>query len=176
MTGVAVGSLLPIAYGWWALHARKRPALPPGHRRAVLTELAHNSHALIAFLALTNIDVLVARSTLPAHPAGLYAGGLILVKAVLFLPQFVIVLAFPALASGGSSQAGQHGSAADAPGGAPDTAGRPDTAGKPDTVVTPDSAGRPDTAGQPDDAGRPDTAEKPDDAGEPAIPGDESPN
>ena len=84
--------------------------------------------------------------------------------------------AVSALASGGSSQAGQHGSAADAPGGAPDTAGRPDTAGKPDTVVTPDSAGRPDTAGQPDDAGRPDTAEKPDDAGEPALPGDQSPN
>ena len=102
MTGVAVGSLLPVAYGWWALRARTRPALPAGHRRAVLTELAHNSHALIAFLALTNIDVLVARSTLSAHPAGLYAGGLILVKAVLFLPQFVIVLAFPALASGGA--------------------------------------------------------------------------
>ena len=51
---------------------------------------------------LDTVDVLVARSTLPAHPAGLYAGGLILVKAVLFLPQFVIVLAFPALASGGT--------------------------------------------------------------------------
>ncbi|HEX7739814.1 MAG TPA: polysaccharide biosynthesis protein [Marmoricola sp.] len=104
MTGVAVGALVPIAYGWVVLRDRPRPPLPPGRRRAVLTELAHNSHALVAFLALTNTDVLVARSSLPAHPAGLYAGGLILVKAVLFLPQFVIVLAFPALASGGSTR------------------------------------------------------------------------
>jgi len=33
------------------------------------------------------------------HDAGLYAGGLILTKAVLFLPQFVVVLAFPAMSS-----------------------------------------------------------------------------
>jgi len=104
MTGVAVGALAPIAVGALALRGRARPCRPARYRREVLTELAHNSHALIAFLALTNADVLVARSALPAHPAGLYAGGLILVKAVLFLPQFVIVLAFPALASGGSTR------------------------------------------------------------------------
>ena len=34
---------------------------------------------------------------LDEHQAGLYAGGLILVKAVLFLPQFVVVLAFPSM-------------------------------------------------------------------------------
>ncbi|MBJ7530983.1 MAG: hypothetical protein JHD04_15835, partial [Nocardioides sp.] len=36
--------------------------------------------------------------------AGLYAAGLILVKAVLFLPQFVVVIAFPSMASDGASR------------------------------------------------------------------------
>jgi len=104
MTGVAAGAVLPVIVGWWALRDRKRPALPDDHWREVLTELAHNSHALIAFLVVSNVDIIVARSSLPPHPAGWYAGGLILVKAVLFLPQFVIVLAFPALASGGAQR------------------------------------------------------------------------
>ena len=42
---------------------------------------------------------MVARNTLSPHDSGLYAGGLILTKALLFLPQFVVVVAFPALAS-----------------------------------------------------------------------------
>ena len=33
------------------------------------------------------------------HQAGLYAGGLILTKAVLFLPQFVVVVAFPSMST-----------------------------------------------------------------------------
>jgi len=104
MIGVAVGAVVPVVIGWCVLRRRPRPLLPIGHRRRVLTEVAHNSHALIAFLALSNADILVARIALPAHPAGWYAGGLILAKAVLFLPQFVIVLAFPTLASGGDQR------------------------------------------------------------------------
>jgi O-antigen/teichoic acid export membrane protein len=58
-----------------------------------------NSQALFAFFALTNADVVVARNVLPEHAAGLYAGGLILTKAVLFLPQFVVVVAFPSMST-----------------------------------------------------------------------------
>ena len=43
--------------------------------------------------------MLVARLVLDEHEAGLYAGGLILTKAVLFLPQFVVVVAFPSMAA-----------------------------------------------------------------------------
>jgi O-antigen/teichoic acid export membrane protein len=64
----------------------------------VVSETLHNSHALLAFFALSNVDVVTARITLDEHQAGLYAGGLILAKAVLFLPQFVVVLAFPSMA------------------------------------------------------------------------------
>src|SRR6202012_3881260 len=59
-----------------------------------------NSQALLAFFALSNVDLIVARHTLDSHDAGLYAAGLILAKAVLFLPQFVSGVAFPSMASG----------------------------------------------------------------------------
>ena len=61
----------------------------------MLREVAHNSHALLAFFALSTADVIVSRSVARRPRGGLYAGGLILAKAVLFLPQFVVVLALP---------------------------------------------------------------------------------
>ena len=63
--------------------------------RDILREAAHNSQALLAFFALSNADIIVARHALDNHQAGLYAAGLILTKAMLFLPQFVVVVAFP---------------------------------------------------------------------------------
>ncbi|MGZ4580616.1 MAG: lipopolysaccharide biosynthesis protein [Nocardioidaceae bacterium] len=119
MVGVAVGAFFPIVVGWFALRHPKRvahhatyaetrtapaPASADDRMAAgrLIREVAHNSHALLAFFALSNADVIVARTTLPEHQAGLYAGGLILAKAVLFLPQFVVVIAFPSMASAGA--------------------------------------------------------------------------
>jgi O-antigen/teichoic acid export membrane protein len=113
MIGVAAGAFLPVVVGWLALrHPDRRRAASQGRaatrprwaRDGVLRETAHNSHALLAFFALSNTDVIVARSTLPEHQAGLYAGGLILTKAVLFLPQFVVVVAFPSMSRQGSGR------------------------------------------------------------------------
>ena len=111
MVGVALGAFAPAVLGWFALrHPARRQAreeLPapdgpgwlPGN---VFREGAHNSHALLAFFALSNADVVIARSVLPDEASGLYAGGLILAKAVLFLPQFVVVVAFPAMSAAGA--------------------------------------------------------------------------
>jgi O-antigen/teichoic acid export membrane protein len=108
MIGVTVGAFAPALIGWWALQhptrrgARHAPPSPPVGRWArggVLRETLQNSYALLAFFALSNADVIIARSTLDEHQAGLYAGGLILTKAVLFLPQFVVVIAFPSMSS-----------------------------------------------------------------------------
>lgn len=74
-----------------------------GNGRGVLAEVAHSTHALLAFFVLSTIDIVIARAVLPDHDAGLFAGGLIITKAVTFLPQFVIVLAFPVMARRGSS-------------------------------------------------------------------------
>lgn len=54
---------------------------------------------LLAFFAFTNVDVLLARHLFSHHDAGIYAGGAILTKACLFLPKFVLVVAFPTMAS-----------------------------------------------------------------------------
>jgi O-antigen/teichoic acid export membrane protein len=97
--GVALGAWLPVVVGWWALR-RPRENAPhsEGHPGLDLQrEVGHSSQALLAFFALSNADILVARATMSDSEAGLYAAGLIMVKAVLFLPQFVVVYAFPSL-------------------------------------------------------------------------------
>ncbi|HJR50409.1 MAG TPA: hypothetical protein VJ794_04835 [Gemmatimonadales bacterium] len=105
MIGVAVGAVVPAVIGHLALrHPSRRAASPvipvqQASDRGVLHELGHSSHALLAFFALSNADVLIARGALDDRQSGLYAAGLILAKAVLFLPQFVTVLAFPAMSS-----------------------------------------------------------------------------
>lgn len=99
VAGMAAGAFVPVVIGWWTLRRHVRAPLvehtvPTG---GLLHELAHNCHALLAFFALTNADILIARAVLDDHQSGLYAAGLLLTKAVLFLPQFVIVAAFPAM-------------------------------------------------------------------------------
>jgi O-antigen/teichoic acid export membrane protein len=98
---VALGALAPVIVGAVALrqprhHRRKEPG-DEHTARALWWETVYNSQALLAFLMLSSVDIIIARNTLDAHDAGLYAGGLILAKAVLFLPQFVVVLAFPSM-------------------------------------------------------------------------------
>ncbi|MGH3332590.1 MAG: lipopolysaccharide biosynthesis protein [Nocardioidaceae bacterium] len=114
MVGVAVGACTPAVLGWAALRSRATagsggPPLTRSRRAGwakggVLREAANNSHALLAFFALSNADVVVARSVLDEREAGLYAGGLILAKAVLFLPQFVLVIAFPSMSEANASR------------------------------------------------------------------------
>lgn len=112
MTGVAAGAFLPTLAGWYAIkHPSRRVEAPQAVTVALAVpggdlfrEIAHNSHALLAFFALSNTDVVIARSVLGNHDAGLYAAGLIMAKAVLFLPQFVIVLAFPTMSRGDVTQ------------------------------------------------------------------------
>ena len=112
MVGVAAGAFAPAVVGWWtlrstgaagALHVPEGSA-PRASVGGLLLETVHNSHALLAFFTLSNVDVLIARSVLPEHQAGLYAGGLILTKAVLFLPQFVVVIAFPSMSTAKSGR------------------------------------------------------------------------
>lgn len=98
---VTIAAFAPVALGRWILRGvRSGGAQSNVHSaRAILRETLYNSQALLAFFALSNVDVVVARNTLDEHDAGLYAAGLILAKMMTFLPQFVVVVAFPAMAS-----------------------------------------------------------------------------
>lgn len=100
MLGVMLGSFVPVLIGWYALRGRESGLLVERHGASrILRETVSNSTALFALFALSNVDVIVARRVLDPHDVGLYAAGLIMTKAVLFLPQFVVVVAFPDLAS-----------------------------------------------------------------------------
>ncbi|GAA4759030.1 hypothetical protein GCM10023350_51270 [Nocardioides endophyticus] len=101
LVGIGIGACAPVIAGWWLL---RRPRDPGVHSedhgfRRVMAETFHNSQVLLAFFALSNVDIVLARNVLDEHDAGLYAGGLILTKAVLFLPQFIVVIAFPSMAT-----------------------------------------------------------------------------
>lgn len=101
MLGVMIAMFVPALIGWFAL---RRPRDEARHseahtRRPVAREAVTASLALLAFFVLSNADIVVARNVLDDHDAGLYAAGLILTKAVLFLPQFVVVVAFPSMST-----------------------------------------------------------------------------
>ena len=98
--GVTVTAFAPVLVGWWALRADAPGRTLRRPDREIVRETVRNSQALLAFFALSNLDIVVARQVLDPHDSGLYAAGLILTKAMLFLPQFVVVLAFPSMASG----------------------------------------------------------------------------
>lgn len=109
MIGVLAASWVPVAIGSWVLRNRPHDAIVTAHdrevRRDVRRETYASSAALLAFVALSNLDVVVARNVLDDHQAGLYAGGLIVTKAVLFLPQFAVVILFPSMSTAGESRA-----------------------------------------------------------------------
>jgi O-antigen/teichoic acid export membrane protein len=98
MAAVTLAWFAPVVVGWLTLR-RVRRAEPSHDVRAMVAEIWHGSFALLAFFALSNVDIVLARNVLSDRDSGLYAGGLILTKAVLFLPQFVTVVAFPAMST-----------------------------------------------------------------------------
>ncbi len=101
LVAVTLAGFLPILVGRHSLR-NTRSGIVSMHRRGIrelVSEAARNSQALLSFMALSNVDVIVARAVLDPHEAGLYAAGAILSKTCAILPQFVVVVAFPSLAS-----------------------------------------------------------------------------
>lgn len=108
MLAILISAWAPVLVGARALgrHPRQKTSVTEGEiRRDVLRETLGSSVALLAFFAMANLDIVVARSILDEHDAGLYAGGLIVTKAVLFLPQFAVVVLFPSMSTHGESRA-----------------------------------------------------------------------
>lgn len=102
MLGVTIAAFAPMFVGWYALRNERPHGRESDLHSGVLIarESVHNSQALLAFVALSNVDLAaIARHVLDAHHTGLYAAGLIVTKVVLFLPQFVVVTAFPTMST-----------------------------------------------------------------------------
>ncbi|MGB7982440.1 MAG: oligosaccharide flippase family protein [Candidatus Nanopelagicales bacterium] len=98
--GLAVGAGLGALIGQFLLGGQPAWGVQEEGTREFLMEVTHAAHALIALYALTNLDVLLARAVLPAFDAGLYAAGALVARAVFFLPQAVLVAAFPRMVAG----------------------------------------------------------------------------
>ncbi|MCA1982545.1 lipopolysaccharide biosynthesis protein [Nocardioides nematodiphilus] len=106
MAAVALTAFAPAIVGAFVLRHRRSDA-PHRAVRATVREMLSGSLALLGFFVLSNIDLLIARNIMPgkgaeAAAAGLYAGGLIVTKALLFLPQAVVVIAFPSMSAVGT--------------------------------------------------------------------------
>ncbi|MFE5568200.1 lipopolysaccharide biosynthesis protein [Amycolatopsis japonica] len=95
LAGTAIGSYLVIFCGW-VLCGRPRPRKAGWHAGEVL----HAAQAMLALVLLVNLDLVLARHTLPAAEAGEYALGAIVTKIAYWLPQAVGVLVLPRFANG----------------------------------------------------------------------------
>lgn len=110
--GILIGATVAALVGALFTRDRRPPDSRRAPARAMVWEIAHAGHALVALYALTNIDMLLARSQLPPHDAGLYAAGQLVARAVFFLPQAVLVAAFPRMVAQGRGRAQMQATAA----------------------------------------------------------------
>lgn len=94
LAGVAAGVAGSVVVAW-LLTGRPRPARGGWPVRELLVAC----QALAGLYLLTNLDPVLARHYLPAAEAGLYGAGAVLAKAAFFLPQAVVLVLFPRLAS-----------------------------------------------------------------------------
>lgn len=93
LAGTAIGSLAVVTASW-QICGRPRPRWADRHGRDVL----HTAQAMLALVLLVNLDLVLARHTLPAAEAGEYALGAIVTKIAYWLPQAVGVLVLPRFA------------------------------------------------------------------------------
>lgn len=93
--GSAVGAAVGAALGRPFVARFSHLQRDHDHTGQYLGEVGHATHSLIALYALTNVDVLVARTLFLSQEAGLYAAGALITRIVFFLSTAVVITAFP---------------------------------------------------------------------------------
>ena len=96
LVGIAAGLVVAGAGCWLVARPPLRPAQLHTLGMSIRSTLASGG-MLLGFVLLTNADVFLARHVLPAQQSGLYAAGAVFTKIAFWLPQFVPLVAFPAL-------------------------------------------------------------------------------
>ncbi len=96
LVGIAVGLALAGLAAWAVARPPVRRSDDGTTNRTVRATLASGG-MLLGFVVLTNVDVFLARHVLSAEASGLYAAGSVFTKIAFWLPQFVPLVAFPAL-------------------------------------------------------------------------------
>ncbi|MDE9365989.1 hypothetical protein PZ938_10275 [Luteipulveratus sp. YIM 133132] len=95
-------SAITSAWGW--LLCRDAADRLPSSRAGLAAELLRSNTTLAAFMALTNVDVLLARHFLSAHESGGYALASTFGRAVCWATQFVALLLVPRMQSHGAAR------------------------------------------------------------------------
>jgi O-antigen/teichoic acid export membrane protein len=96
LVGVAAGFVVATVGAWLIA----RPPLDPATRETFVRSLRATLVAgalLLGLVLMTNADVVLARNVLSAHDSGFYVAGSVFTKIAFWLPQFVPLVAFPAL-------------------------------------------------------------------------------
>jgi len=94
LAGSALGAFVVVIAGW--LICGKPLPRRTGSRST--REVVHTTQAMLALVLLVNLDLVLARHTLPPPDAGEYALGAIITKIAYWLPQAVGVLVLPRFA------------------------------------------------------------------------------
>ena len=108
LAGVAAGTLAAVLLGVAACGpARRRPTTPAGEEPTgrLGPEVAAATVGVLGLVALTNLDVLLARHYLPAADSGLYAAGSVVAKVTYWAPLAGLMVVFPRLAADGAHRA-----------------------------------------------------------------------
>lgn len=96
LVGVAAGLVAGAVGSWLVARPPLRPATRATFGASMKATLAAGA-LLLGLVVVTNADVFLARHVLSAQDSGLYVAGSVFTKIAFWLPQFVPLVAFPAL-------------------------------------------------------------------------------
>jgi O-antigen/teichoic acid export membrane protein len=107
LAGVAAGTLAAVLLGVAACGPARRRPTPAGEEPTggLGPEVAAATVGVLGLVALTNLDVLLARHYLPAADSGLYAAGSVVAKVTYWAPLAGLMVVFPRLAADGARRA-----------------------------------------------------------------------
>ena len=107
LAGVAAGTLAAVLLGVAAGGPASRRPTPAGEEPTggLGPEVAAATVGVLGLVALTNLDVLLARHYLPAADSGLYAAGSVVAKVTYWAPLAGLMVVFPRLAADGARRA-----------------------------------------------------------------------
>jgi O-antigen/teichoic acid export membrane protein len=102
MLATLASMLIALAVPSIALRSWFRPALPSSRRVArgdAARSLAPVLLGLLAIASLTSLDVVVAKTTLGEHEAGIYGSASLIGRVILYLPAAIITVLLPRVAA-----------------------------------------------------------------------------
>ena len=93
MAAMLTANVLTVLVGGWLCRRELRTLPTTGH--ALVREMLRSNSSLAAFIALTNVDVLLARHFLSPHESGGYALASTFARAIFWGTQFIALIVVP---------------------------------------------------------------------------------